>query len=217
MKRSRLFALLIIGLVISLINNNGFQKTNASSFQKIDIKITEISWIKSNDFGSSFENKSVIKITTSLEINNPNNESLLLRHPTYPYQTYGTNAEITLKDKALETLFWCECGSMYQSEANSSLPAGFSINESISYLIIEEKGIENLPDGRYIIWNYIYAYNSENLSVSTKALVRISNGIPTIDYNYTPGILLSIPRFYIIFTVITAASLVIYSRKIFRK
>lgn len=213
MKRKRYTKLLIIGIIILLININSTQAADISDFQKIEIKISKISWIKSDDFGSYYENKSVIKIITNLTINNPNNNSLELEYPTYPMQTYGTKTEITLSNKKLETLFWCLCGGLAQVISYGSIPAGISTNESISYLIMEEEGLENLPDGRYVFWNYIYAHG-ETLSNSTRALVRINNGEHTIDYNYTPTITLSLPRYYIVFSVIFIAVLIGYSRKI---
>ncbi len=85
--------------------------------------------------------------------------------------------------------------------------------ETISYLVIEEEGLENLPDGRYVFWNYIYGHG-ETISNSTRALVRINNGIPTINYNYIPTITLSHSRYYIIFSIVIIAVFVVSTRKI---
>ena len=158
MKRKRYILILKLSIIFVLANIIDIQVTNATDFQRIEISISEIKWEKTEEYESFFENKFVIKITTSLIINNPNNHSLILRHPTYPIQTYGTKTEITLSNKKLETEFMCICGSMAQMVAQGSIPAGLSTNKSISYLFIEENGLEDLPDGRYVFWNYIYAY-----------------------------------------------------------
>ena len=96
--------------------------------------------------------------------------------------------------------------------AYGSIPAGFSTNETISYLVIEEEGLETLPDGRYVFWNYIYGHG-ENISNSTRALVKIHNGTPTFDYDYIPTITLPVPRVYIIFPVIVIPILLKFIRK----
>ncbi len=200
MIRKSVLSLVIVGIVCCFNSIVNPILETSGEFQNIKTDITDIKWKWIEDY--SDENKSAIEITTNATVNNPNGPIELV-FPTYPEQMFGTNASINLKNEKLTFRFKCYCSSIFPAEMNETIPAGERKITSVSYLFLDEGGIEIIPDGTYILWLYLYGYGETMLN-STRALMRIRNGVPSFDFSYVSTINISITSKVIFGLIISA-------------
>jgi hypothetical protein len=192
MRRKRFTTIFLILIISSFLNLN---KINAleEDFKKVDIRITNISWTIKDEEYKSDEEITVFRIVTEILIYNPNNESIILEYGVMPMQPFETGLSLILEDRKLDFDFICNCAGIFMITGNVTIPTGELNSGSISYLTIEKYGLTTLPDGRYLMWIFIYQYE-ESMANSIGALMIINNSIPSFDFNYSYTRLLNLPK-----------------------
>lgn len=176
-KNQKIFSLVILLVSLLFITTN---HTNEWKLGELPLS-TAITHLEYSSIDSTYlnENYSNFEFTIDFQIANPNSENVILEFTTTGNNFLG-NMTATINNKHSE-IFNYDPGCFGACWTFNISPG--IVNKTITYRIgLTQQGLEELPDGKYILWVEISPFD-ERIYIANQTLLIIKDGNTYIYYN----------------------------------